>query len=275
MPLFSVVTVCLNDMENLLETSKSVAEQDFTDREYIICDGGSIDGTQNCLPQLGADRYISEPDNGIFDAMNKALKLCTGEFICFLNAGDTFYSSTILTSVADFIKSNQNITFFYGDVYYPKSIRPYSLQPKSLSSFLLFRGTVCHQAWFLKADVYRSLNGFDPLLKYKGDYDLLLRIIHQLHEAYMHIPTCIVNYKGGGYSEKTYTESRMEFESVRRRYISPLQSIFFSIFTSVLEPLKKNGFFQQLMASYTMWKAHRTWFFVKNHEMFENDWDKH
>jgi glycosyltransferase involved in cell wall biosynthesis len=246
-------------MENLLETAKSIAEQDFANREYVVCDGGSIDGTQNHLPWLGADCYISEPDNGIFDAMNKALKLCTGEYICFLNAGDTFFSSTILSSVADYIINNRNISFFYGDVYYPQSIRPYSLQPKSLTPFLLFRGTVCHQAWFLRADVYRKLNGFDPLLKYKGDYDVLLRVVHQLHEAYLHIPVCVVNYRGGGYSEKTYTESRMEFEQVRRRYISPVQSLLFFMLTLVLNPVKNNVFFQKLMARYSKWKAQRTW----------------
>jgi len=259
MPLFSIVTVCLNDLQNLQKTAASVVKQDFDGYEYIILDGGSTDGTFEYLHRLGADRYLSESDDGIFHAMNKALKMCTGEFICFLNAGDLFPSSDILSRVAESIKSNPDTHFFYGDVYYKDSSGPYSIQPNHLTSFRLFRGTICHQAWYLKADVYQALGGFDTHLKYKGDYDALLRAFHLLKVTYLHLPFCVVNYKGGGYSENTFHESRPEAESVRRKYISPWQANLFSFVLSVLNPVKKSHYYQHLMAQINHWKAARSW----------------
>lgn len=258
MPLFSIVTVCLNDLQNLLKTSASVAKQKFTDREYIICDGGSSNSTKNHLPQLGADRYISEPDNGIFDAMNRALKLCTGEFIYFLNAGDTFYSPSVLAQVADLIHNNNSTPFFYGDVYYPSSKRPFSIQPERLTSFTLFRGTVCHQAWFLSAEIYRELGGFDTNLKYQGDYDVVNRIVHELHVPYLHIPICIVYYKGGGFSKKNINNGRKELDDVRKKYFSPFQVGYFSLLLSLINPIKENKYFQRLMYWYYELKASRS-----------------
>lgn len=191
--------------------------------------------------------------------MNKALSLCSGEFICFLNAGDTFYNVNILSRIAEAIRQNPGVDFFYGDVYYEGSVRPYSLQPSRLKSFTLFRGTVCHQAWFLRSDVYRNLNGLDTRLKYKADYDFLLRMVHFLKVPYKHLPLCIASYMAGGYSEKTFIESRQEFEYVRRKYIMPLQAWFYSCMLYLLDPIRRNIYYQRLMADIYHWKARRSW----------------
>lgn len=222
-------------------------------------DGASTDGTETLLSLLGADRHISEPDAGIFDAMNKALALCTGEYVSFLNAGDKFYDDKVLDVVAKEIAGNPGVEFVYGDVYYPGSIRPYSLQPRRLSPFTLFRGTVCHQAWFVKKNVYRDLGGFDPRLKYKGDYDALLRMIYLYRVSYRCIPRCVVNYCGGGFSERNFEKSRQEFEHVRRKYISPRRALFYSIFLTGIDVVRSNSYYQILMRSVNYLRATRAW----------------
>ena len=89
-PLFSVVTVCKDCKDKLLRTARSVHEQKFQNFEYIIKDGGSTDGTVDVFNEIQATKIISEPDSGIFNAMNIALDYCSGEYVIFLNAGDTF-----------------------------------------------------------------------------------------------------------------------------------------------------------------------------------------
>jgi glycosyltransferase involved in cell wall biosynthesis len=259
MPLISIVTVTLNDLPNLIMTARSVAAQDFPDKEYIICDGASTDGTLAQLPELGADKYISEPDHGIFDAMNKGLSLCSGDFICFLNAGDTFYAPEVLRQVAAAIHRHRDTSLFYGDVYFKNSIRPFSVQPDRLTSFLLYRGTVCHQAWFVKADIYHTLGGFDPHLTFTGDYDALCRMFHVHRVPYKHLPICVANYRGGGYSERNLEKGRPEFEAVRRKYLSPRQARFYSLLLRALDPVRENLYYQRLMAVISRRRAWQSW----------------
>ena len=259
MALFSIITVTLNDLPNLIQTARSVAAQDFPDKEYIICDGASTDGTVARLPELGADKYISQPDRGIFDAMNQGLSLCSGEFVCFLNAGDTFYAPGVLRRVAAAIHRHPDIGLFYGDVYYKNSLRAFFLQPDRLTPFLLFRGTVCHQAWFVKAEVYRTLGGFDPHLRFKSDYDALCRMFHVHRVPYKHLPICVANYQGGGFSERNLEKSRPEFEAVRRKYLTPRQVRLYGLLLRVLEPVRENPYYQQVMAVISRRRARRAW----------------
>jgi glycosyltransferase involved in cell wall biosynthesis len=260
MAKLSIITVCLNDFNNFIQTYYSVINQSYTDYEYIVIDGGSVDGTADFVAShFGVSLFVSEPDNGIFDAMNKALKLCSGDYVCFLNAGDTFYSSKTLSLINFLIDQNPNINFFYGDIFFQGSTRPFSIQPSRLTQFSLFRGTVCHQAWFVRKEVYNKNNGFNLELKYKGDYDFLLRIILKVKEKYMHFPLCVVNYQGGGFSERTFIESRGEFEMIRRKYLPQNMVLLFSFVMRVIEPIQKNSFYQSFMARYYSTKAKLTW----------------
>ena len=114
-PPLSIVTVVFNDLKGLNETYKSLKSQTFTNFEWIVIDGGSTDGTKEFIQndnQL-VKTYTSEPDNGIFDAMNKGIKLATGTWITFLNAGDTYTKPTVLEYI--FSQNLSNKTFIYSD----------------------------------------------------------------------------------------------------------------------------------------------------------------
>ena len=113
-PLFSVVTVVFNDVNNIANTIESVISQTFLDREYIVIDGGSSDGTLNQLWKFKSkiNIFITEPDNGLYHAMNKAIAAATGEWIIFINSGDVFASNDILERVSTQIREDDE--FLYG-----------------------------------------------------------------------------------------------------------------------------------------------------------------
>lgn len=122
-PLISVVTVCRNCREMLLKTARSVAEQTFDNFEFIIVDGNSTDGTANLLADgtIRADTAISEPDSGIYDAMNKGVGLAKGEWIMFMNAGDTFVDPSTLVRVAKVLSSTE-ADIVYGDALLDRGV---------------------------------------------------------------------------------------------------------------------------------------------------------
>lgn len=240
MPLFSIVTVCLNDLENLRITVSSVKGQNFKDYEYVIVDGSSIDGSVDFIREFSPDRFISESDDGIFDAMNKGLQMCSGEYICFMNAGDIFYDESVLDKISEEIKKASHIPFFYGDVFYSSVSRYIIRQPSILTNFLLFRTTVCHQAWFLRREIYNEAGGFDRTLNYKGDREFLMRIILEKKISYKHLDLVIAEYKGCGFSVINKGYGHKELEIIRQKYFSTRQIFWFSICLKLIDILKKS-----------------------------------
>lgn len=149
--LFSIITVCYNCENNIKKTIESLKDQDFSDYEYIVIDGASKDKTftiaKTYEPEFDSIKIFSEPDNGIYDAMNKGITKAIGEYIYFLNAGDTFYSDHVLSDVAERIKEGCDI--YYGNVKIGEKLESY---PSKLNSFYLAwrEKMICHQAIFAK-----------------------------------------------------------------------------------------------------------------------------
>lgn len=115
-PLISVVTVVFNDIENLQRTIESIASQTYQNVEHIVIDGGSIDGTLEIIKaNLSIDYWLSEKDGGIYDAMNKGVKVATGEWINFMNSGDVFFSDSVLSDVFNNVDLGVS-DLIYGDV---------------------------------------------------------------------------------------------------------------------------------------------------------------
>lgn len=247
-PLFSIVTICLNDLENLKKTVSSVKAQNFDDYEYIVVDGGSADGSAEYLKHVSLDRFISEPDDGIFFAMNKALAMCNGNYISFMNAGDVFYDKYVLSRVAKEIKKHPDIPFFYGDVVLPTYLRYYARQPSRLTNIILYRSTgVCHQAWFLSSKIYSEVGGFDVSFVYKGDRDLLTKIIIEKKVSYKHFPSVIAKYKGDGFGEINKKAGEQEIKIIRKKYFSSKQITYLSIGVRLIDIVKKLPFYENIM----------------------------
>ena len=191
-PKISVVTVVFNDHLHIEQTLCSVLNQTYDNIEYIVIDGGSTDGTVSIIKKYEKRLayWISEPDKGVYDAMNKAISHVTGTYVSFMNSGDSFYSNETLNEV--FTKGLDKDVIF-GDVFMKYTtvksfVRRYNnLNPCSLSRNL------CHQATFTKSTLLKKY-GFDLSYKIAADMNLFT-IIYNNGGTFEYIPVVIANYE--------------------------------------------------------------------------------
>ena len=177
----TVITVCYNAEKVIEETIKSVVEQSYKDIEYIIVDGNSRDGTMDIVKKYAVNdgiRYISEPDHGIYDAMNKGIALATGDYLQFLNAGDVFVNNSVVASVVTKITEDP-ADIVYGDIIYRypdgnTNVRVYGQFCSSLFYYLL-GDCINHQAIFAKKDCFQK-DMFDITYAICADREWMIRI---------------------------------------------------------------------------------------------------
>ena len=177
----SVITVCYNAEKVIDHTIQSVIKQEYADVEYIIVDGASEDGTLDIIKKYAKDdrlRYISEPDHGIYDAMNKGIALSTGDYLEFLNAGDTFVDNKVVASVVAKIKET-SADILYGNIIYQypdgsTNVRRYGQFCSGLFYYLL-GDCINHQAIFTKRDCFRN-NIFDTSYLICADREWMIRV---------------------------------------------------------------------------------------------------
>jgi len=203
MPKLSIITINLNNREGLERTLQSVINQTFTDFEYIIIDGGSTDGSVEVIQSLNPSipqsfTWISEPDTGIYNAMNKGIKLANGEYLQFLNSGDWLYSDTVLEEV---FALNRTEDILYGDRYIVSEIATLRLEqyPTNLTFDFFLEGTICHQSIFSKRSLFIN-DGFNESLKIAADWEFLLKHIILENCSTHKIDNVIVYYQDNGIS---------------------------------------------------------------------------
>lgn len=176
---FSIITVCCNSAKTIKETFKSVRSQSYKNVEYIVIDGGSKDGTINIIKNNKKiiDYFISEPDNGLYDAMNKGIALATGDLIGILNSDDVFFNEEVLSSIAKFHSQN-NIDASVGDIIQfngkGKIVRRYSARnwiPKKLKIGFM----PAHPAIFFKRQLFEKFGNYSLDFKIGADYELITR----------------------------------------------------------------------------------------------------
>ncbi|MCE8612383.1 glycosyltransferase family 2 protein [Bacteroides fragilis] len=174
-PLITVITVCYNAISDIEKTILSVIHQLYSNIEYVIIDGGSVDGTVEIIKkyQDKISYWISEADKGIYDAMNKGIDKAAGGWVCFMNAGDTFYSPDTILSVSDCFCHQYDIV--YGkvnmvDKSYSKLVTPATVPDKN--NPMPFN----HQAVFTKTDLLKRMP-FNLSYRYAADYDFYNKIL--------------------------------------------------------------------------------------------------
>ena len=179
MPLFSVITICYNDLENLKNTYKSVADQTSKDYEWLVIDGASNDGTAEWLSKLKNDHlsWISEKDSGIFNAMNKGLVRSKGDYLIFMNSGDQFADPNVLEKVKQKIEElNGKVDFLYGDsVDFTEDNQEYHKKARHYSG--MWKGMFTqHQAMFFSKNKLNGLK-YRENLKITADYAFICEFI--------------------------------------------------------------------------------------------------
>lgn len=235
--LFSIVTVTLNCVDDAVNTAFSVLAQDFGDYEYLVKDGGSTDGTVERLRQIGAQVYVAN-DSGIYDAMNQAINLCRGEYIYFLNAGDTLYDKSTLTKLSSLMDNNAAI--YYGDIFL-LPIKKLRRHPPKLSRYYLFRKNLNHQAWIARRDVYAAFHGFDLSFHYASDQDFLRRVVLKSSLPAKHVDVVLANFVYGGKStcKANLREVARERRRLMPRFYSHLEIMIYGLIgLHFMNPLK-------------------------------------
>jgi predicted O-linked N-acetylglucosamine transferase (SPINDLY family)/glycosyltransferase involved in cell wall biosynthesis len=173
-PMFSVITAVRNAKKTFSATAKSVLDQRGVDFEWIIVDGVSIDGTLDLIKAINDPRvdFISERDSGIYDAMNKGISRARGEYLCFMNADDQFFSESVLADIAAGIQNNTDIEIIYSN--FVKVLDENKTEefkyPFPINFEWLSRSNFCHQATFYRKSLFEKLGRYDVSFKLLADY---------------------------------------------------------------------------------------------------------
>ncbi|MDY0221997.1 MAG: glycosyltransferase family 2 protein [Desulfobacterium sp.] len=204
-PIISIVTVVYNGEKHIEKTIQSVITQTYDNIEYIIIDGGSTDGTLDIIKKFEnfIDYWVSERDNGIYDAMNKGIDLASGGWINFMNAGDSFYTYTIIEDI--FTKNScKNIDIIYGD---HNVVYPYKTKISQAGSIeKIWKGSqFCHQSSFISAKTHKR-NKYNLQNRIGADFELFYSLYRQ-NKAFKYINTVIANYSAGGFSDVKRVDS--------------------------------------------------------------------
>ena len=231
----SIITVVFNSESALEKTIKSIKEQSYSDIEYIIIDGGSTDGVLDVIKENEkcVSYWCSEPDNGIYDAMNKGLKKTTGDYVWFLNAGDEIYSHDTLNYI-DNIEGNADA--YYGEVEYideeGKNLGTRTLKkpPDSLTWKDMDKGmVVSHQSLIVKRDkaVFYNLD-----FKYCADIDWMIRTLKNCRTI-VNTKKILSKFLIGGYSKTNILKSNKERFKILRNHFSLLKVLKSHVYLSV------------------------------------------
>lgn len=226
----SIITISYNAEAVLLPTLESVKRQTYPQLEYIVVDGASTDGTLSLVASLlPSARVVSEPDRGIYDAMNKGLCLATGDYIWFLNAGDTLRSHDTVERVVEAItKSSLQPDILYGDTmivdnrWHDLHLRrhrpPQRLTKKSLQRGML----VCHQAFVVRRAIALP---YQLCYHLSSDYDWMLRMVARSNEP-LFLDQVLVNYLEGGISKRKRWKSLRERFTIMRRHFGLFPTLY-------------------------------------------------
>jgi len=201
---FSIITVTKNAAATLERSIQSVAAQRHRPLDYIIIDGASSDATSEIVARHGdvVTRFVSEPDQGIYDAMNKGLALARGEFVYFLGADDTLIDDEVLADVAACLE-RAPCDFLYGGIevrFVDGRATSFLPPPPEEALRFMIRGCLPHQASFASRRAFDRAGKFDPRYRIAGDYDWFLRVLTQDGLVTRRIERTIAAYRMGGLS---------------------------------------------------------------------------
>lgn len=229
-PKFSIITVTYNAASVIVPTLESVRAQIYSNYEYILVDGGSKDDTVAIAKASGIEfaHIISERDKGIYDAMNKGIALATGDYLCFLNAGDAFYAPDTLQTIADAIADEKELP----DVLYGETaevdenrnfVRMRRLQAPERLDWRSFRNgmLVCHQAFYARRDIAPM---YDLKYRLSADVDWCIKVMKRSKKM-VNVNATVVNYLQNGISLQYHRKSLMERFNIMSKHYGLLPTV--------------------------------------------------
>lgn len=219
---YSIITVNFNNKEGLRKTIESVIRQNFRDFEYIVIDGGSTDGSADILKEYDAqiDYWVSEPDKGIYNAMNKGIVQAKGEYLNFMNSGDYFYDNQVLQHVADY---GYDTDFIVGrDYHYSEQLQRghASIQPPRTTMMHFFMATLDHQSSFIRRELFVG-SLYDESHRLVSDWIFYVEKIVGEDCQVQFIPDIICKREEGGLSEQQRERNRSEINAYLHQFLPP------------------------------------------------------
>lgn len=232
-PLFSIITITYNASKELPATMCSVAEQTFRDFEHLIIDGASKDDTVGIAEKMATPNLLiySEPDKGLYDAMNKGLRKAKGKYLIFLNAGDAFHDKNVLMLMSQVVSDDTDI--IYGDTNLVDANREFVAKrhlsvPEKLTFNSFRKGMlVCHQAFVVRRELAPE---YDLRYRFSADYEWCLRCLKKTsYHRCKNLHKVIVDYLVDGLTDKNHKASLKERFVIMCQYFGYLSTILFHL----------------------------------------------
>lgn len=244
----SIITSVYNNKETIEDAINSVLSQSYKNIEYVLVDGASSDGTLDVIEKYKdkVDIFISESDKGIYDGLNKGVRLATGDVVAFLHSDDLYASDTIIEDIAKEFQST-NADGVYGDLVYTlkedttKVLRYWKSKDFDIS--LLKKGWMpAHPTLFLRKSVYDTYGVFDLSFKIAGDYDFMLRVLSAGIKV-SYLPKVLYKMRVGGESNKSIKniilKSKEDLRALSRNNVGGIYSLLIKNFSKIDQFLKK------------------------------------
>jgi len=256
--LFSIIVTALNPGNKLERTVQSILNQTYTEYEIIVKDGCSKDGSIEKLPKNDKIKVFCKTDSGIYDGMNQAIEQSEGEYLLFLNCGDTFFNEDVLKNTAGKIqtahKSNNNMasdnmaggnitetaTVYYGDTFCEQTLE-LETSPPNINVFSCYRNIPCHQSCFYHRNLFLGKK-YDLQYKIRADYDHFLWCFFTKKATFISMQLIVSSYEGGGYSENKANRKRdhQEHRAIINTYLTKKQILKYDLIMIItLAPLRK------------------------------------
>ena len=213
---YSIITVNLNNALGLKDTIESVFKQTCHDYEFIVIDGNSTDKSKSIIEQYKdkIDYWVSEPDSGIFNAMNKGIKVSKGNYLIFMNSGDSFYDESVLENSIKYLGAD----FIIGNIMRKEdnSIMNYDLSNISMRTF--YNGAIPHQATFHKRSLFQDCQ-YDECLKISSDWKFFFQKIILENASYTLMPIVVSLFDTNGISNRSIDVANKERTQIIRDYL--------------------------------------------------------
>jgi glycosyltransferase involved in cell wall biosynthesis len=238
----SIITPTFNSARTLEDTLQCIATQDYPHIEHIIVDGQSKDNTLEVVKSFPhVSKVISEPDQGVYDAMNKGIRAATGDIVGILNSDDFYAETDILARVADLFQKHKTDSL-YGDLQYvddqnPEKVIRYWRAGHFNRRKFLYGWMPPHPTFFLRREIYERYGLFDLRLRSAADYELMLRYLFKQRISAHYLPMLMVNMRTGGMSNASFRHRlRANREDRLAWKLNGLEPHFF---TTMMKPLRK------------------------------------
>lgn len=245
----SIITVCYNSEATIENTIRSVVSQSYQDIEYIVIDGESSDKTLDIVKRYEDKiaKIISEPDQGIYDAMNKGIKVATGDVIGILNSDDYYIGDDVVSKIAKAFKENSPDLIFADLAYVTtdnqnKILRYYSAKrfvPKKLKQGIM----PPHPTLYVKKEVYEKYGNYSLDFKIASDYEMFVRLLLVKKLSYFYMNNCIIKMTVGGVSTNNFDSKKIiNIETIKALSVNGINVSYFSILrkypTKIFEMMK-------------------------------------